>query len=125
LTQQECAPYAQNRQIRPRTPPTQPDENPRKLEGGRAFVLKTEFEPAGDQPTAIKESCARAFETVNATVCSAQRALAKSSIMAKMIEENPTPRNHSARPTNPRGTAIRRIQRLFFLTPPWNILSVL
>ena len=26
-----------------------------KLEGGKAFVLHTEFEPAGDQPTAIAE----------------------------------------------------------------------
>ena len=26
-----------------------------KLEGGRRFVLKTEFEPAGDQPWAIVE----------------------------------------------------------------------
>ena len=26
-----------------------------KLEGGRKFVLETEFEPAGDQPTAITE----------------------------------------------------------------------
>ena len=26
-----------------------------KLEGGRKFVLHTEFEPAGDQPTAITE----------------------------------------------------------------------
>jgi excinuclease ABC subunit B len=26
-----------------------------KMEGGRAFVLKTEFEPAGDQPKAIVE----------------------------------------------------------------------
>ena len=26
-----------------------------KLEGGKQFVLQTEFDPAGDQPTAIKE----------------------------------------------------------------------
>ena len=26
-----------------------------KLEGGRAFVMNTEFEPAGDQPNAIAE----------------------------------------------------------------------
>ena len=26
-----------------------------KLEGGKAFVMNTEFEPAGDQPTAIAE----------------------------------------------------------------------
>ena len=26
-----------------------------KLEGGKAFVLNTSFEPAGDQPTAIAE----------------------------------------------------------------------
>ena len=26
-----------------------------KLEGGKQFVLQTEFEPAGDQPTAIRE----------------------------------------------------------------------
>ena len=26
-----------------------------KLEGGKRFVMKTEFAPAGDQPTAIAE----------------------------------------------------------------------
>jgi excinuclease ABC subunit B len=26
-----------------------------KLEGGRPFVLRSDFSPAGDQPTAIKE----------------------------------------------------------------------
>src|SRR5687768_1705147 len=31
--------------------PARPD----KAEGGRAFVLKSDYEPAGDQPTAIKE----------------------------------------------------------------------
>jgi len=31
-------------------------EAPRaKLEGGKRFVMATEFSPAGDQPTAIKE----------------------------------------------------------------------
>src|SRR5450631_3139655 len=28
---------------------------PEKSEGGKAFVLVSEYEPAGDQPTAIKE----------------------------------------------------------------------
>ncbi len=38
------------------TPLTTPvmDRRP-KLEGGRPLVLHTEFSPAGDQPTAIKE----------------------------------------------------------------------
>ena len=31
--------------------PARPD----KAEGGRPFVLKSDYEPAGDQPTAIKE----------------------------------------------------------------------
>ena len=28
---------------------------PNKAEGGRRFVLKSDYEPAGDQPTAIAE----------------------------------------------------------------------
>jgi len=33
-----------------------PDVHERdKLEGGKAIVMQTEFQPAGDQPTAIKE----------------------------------------------------------------------
>ena len=30
-------------------------ERPEKAEGGKKFVLKSDYEPAGDQPTAIKE----------------------------------------------------------------------
>jgi len=33
---------------------------PEKSEGGRPFVLKTEYTPAGDQPAAIKELVAEA-----------------------------------------------------------------
>jgi excinuclease ABC subunit B len=31
---------------------------PEKSEGGKPFVLKSDYVPAGDQPTAIRELCA-------------------------------------------------------------------
>ncbi|WP_457648588.1 excinuclease ABC subunit UvrB [Profundibacter sp.] len=63
----------------------------RKLEGGKRFVMHTEFEPAGDQPTAIKELS----EAINAgernQVLLGATGTGKTFTMAKVIEETQRP----------------------------------
>ena len=62
-----------------------------KLEGGRAFVMHTEFSPAGDQPAAIAEIA----EAVNAgernQVLLGATGTGKTFTMAKVIEETQRP----------------------------------
>ncbi len=62
-----------------------------KLEGGKRFVMKTEFEPAGDQPTAIVELT----EGINAgerdQVLLGATGTGKTFTMAKLIEETQRP----------------------------------
>ena len=62
-----------------------------KLEGGRAFVLNTEFEPAGDQPTAIKELSAGILSGERDQVLLGATGTGKTFTMAKMIEETQRP----------------------------------
>jgi excinuclease ABC subunit B len=62
-----------------------------KLEGGKAFVLKTEFEPAGDQPTAIKELCEGINQGERDQVLLGATGTGKTFTMAKMIEETQRP----------------------------------
>jgi excinuclease ABC subunit B len=62
-----------------------------KLEGGRAFILKTEFEPAGDQPTAIKELCEGIRNGERDQVLLGATGTGKTFTMAKMIEETQRP----------------------------------
>ncbi|MFQ3184579.1 MAG: excinuclease ABC subunit B [Alteromonas macleodii] len=62
-----------------------------KLEGGLAFVLKTEFEPAGDQPTAIKELCEGIRNGERDQVLLGATGTGKTFTMAKMIEETQRP----------------------------------
>jgi excinuclease ABC subunit B len=62
-----------------------------KLEGGRAFVLKTDFEPAGDQPTAIKELCEGIRNGERDQVLLGATGTGKTFTMAKMIEETQRP----------------------------------
>ncbi|WP_457646692.1 excinuclease ABC subunit UvrB [Profundibacter sp.] len=63
----------------------------KKLEGGKRFVMHTEFEPAGDQPTAIKELS----EAINAgernQVLLGATGTGKTFTMAKVIEETQRP----------------------------------
>ncbi len=63
----------------------------RKLEGGKRFVMHTEFEPAGDQPTAIRELS----EAINAgernQVLLGATGTGKTFTMAKVIEETQRP----------------------------------
>jgi excinuclease ABC subunit B len=62
-----------------------------KLEGGKAFVLKTDFEPAGDQPTAIKELCEGIRNGERDQVLLGATGTGKTFTMAKMIEETQRP----------------------------------
>ena len=62
-----------------------------KLEGGRAFVLHTEFEPAGDQPTAIKELSEGIRQGERDQVLLGATGTGKTFTMAKMIEETQRP----------------------------------
>ncbi|WP_375255624.1 excinuclease ABC subunit UvrB [Yoonia sp.] len=62
-----------------------------KMEGGKAFVLKTEFAPAGDQPTAIDELSEGIRSGERDQVLLGATGTGKTFTMAKMIEETQRP----------------------------------
>ncbi|RRH74718.1 excinuclease ABC subunit UvrB [Falsigemmobacter faecalis] len=62
-----------------------------KLEGGRAFVLQTPFEPAGDQPTAIAELVAGVGAGEHNQVLLGATGTGKTFTMAKVIEHTQRP----------------------------------
>ncbi len=62
-----------------------------KLEGGKAFKLNTEFEPAGDQPTAIKELAGGVLDGDRDQVLLGATGTGKTFTMAKVIEETQRP----------------------------------
>ncbi|MEJ6396999.1 excinuclease ABC subunit UvrB [Yoonia sp. 208BN28-4] len=62
-----------------------------KLEGGKTFVLQTEFEAAGDQPTAIKELSEGIIAGERDQVLLGATGTGKTFTMAKMIEETQRP----------------------------------
>ena len=62
-----------------------------KLEGGRKFVLHTEFDPAGDQPTAIKELVDALNEGERNQVLLGATGTGKTFTMAKVIEGTQRP----------------------------------
>jgi excinuclease ABC subunit B len=62
-----------------------------KLEGGRRFVLSTPFQPAGDQPTAIKELTAGVLAGERDQVLLGATGTGKTFTMAKVIEETQRP----------------------------------
>jgi excinuclease ABC subunit B len=59
---------------------------PEKSEGGKRFKLVSEYEPAGDQPTAIKELVAQANEGERDQVLLGVTGSGKTFTMAKVIE---------------------------------------
>jgi excinuclease ABC subunit B len=63
--------------------PARPD----KAEGGRAFVLKSDYSPAGDQPTAIKELVEAAAQGEKDQVLLGVTGSGKTFTMAKVIEQ--------------------------------------
>ena len=62
-----------------------------KMEGGIAFRMETEFEPAGDQPTAIAELSAGIEEGERNQVLLGATGTGKTFTMAKVIEETQRP----------------------------------
>jgi len=62
-----------------------------KLEGGKTFVLRTEFEPAGDQPNAIKELSEGIRNGERNQVLLGATGTGKTFTIAKMIEETQRP----------------------------------
>ncbi|MGL6044044.1 MAG: DEAD/DEAH box helicase family protein, partial [Sandaracinobacteroides sp.] len=59
---------------------------PEKSEGGRPFVLKSEYEPAGDQPTAIAELVRQAAAGEKDQVLLGVTGSGKTFTMAKVVE---------------------------------------
>ncbi|MEZ5870016.1 MAG: excinuclease ABC subunit UvrB [Defluviimonas denitrificans] len=62
-----------------------------KLEGGRRFVMKTDFAPAGDQPTAIAELSGGVADGERDQVLLGATGTGKTFTMAKVIEETQRP----------------------------------
>ena len=62
-----------------------------KLEGGKTFVLSTEFEPAGDQPTAIKELSEGILAGERDQVLLGATGTGKTFTIAKMLEVGSQP----------------------------------
>ena len=62
-----------------------------KLEGGQRFVMQTEFEPAGDQPTAIAELSQGVKNGDREQVLLGATGTGKTVTMAKVIEETQRP----------------------------------
>nr|MBA3651645.1 excinuclease ABC subunit UvrB [Chthoniobacterales bacterium] len=60
---------------------------PEKAEGGRRFVLKSDYSPAGDQPTAIREMTEAARQGEKDQVLLGVTGSGKTYTMAKVIEE--------------------------------------
>ena len=59
---------------------------PEKAEGGRAFVLRSDYAPAGDQPAAIKELTEAALAGEQDQVLLGVTGSGKTFTMAKVIE---------------------------------------
>ena len=62
-----------------------------KLEGGKSFVMDTEFDPAGDKPTAISELSAAILGGERNQVLLGATGTGKTFTMAKVIEETQKP----------------------------------
>ncbi len=62
-----------------------------KMEGGKRFVLHSEFEPAGDQPTAIRELSQGIRDGEQDQVLLGATGTGKTFTMAKIIEETQRP----------------------------------
>lgn len=71
--------------------PSKPTGPRAKLEGGKRFVLKTEFSPAGDQPTAIRELVSGIASGERDQVLLGATGTGKTFTMAKIIEETQRP----------------------------------
>ncbi len=62
-----------------------------KMEGGKRFIMHSDFEPAGDQPTAIKELSQGVLDGEQDQVLLGATGTGKTFTMAKVIEETQRP----------------------------------
>ena len=72
--------------IAPGFTPNRP-ARPDKSEGGKRFVLKSDYQPAGDQPTAIAELVAQAAAGERDQVLLGVTGSGKTFTMAKVVEQ--------------------------------------
>ncbi|MBR9762458.1 MAG: excinuclease ABC subunit UvrB [Rhodobacteraceae bacterium] len=85
-------PYAHNDQTMPLMHSPAAEGRPReKLEGGKRLVMKTEFSPAGDQPTAIAELSGGVLQGDRDQVLLGATGTGKTFTMAKVIEQTQRP----------------------------------
>ena len=85
-------PFAHSDQTEQSLPAAAADTPARdKLEGGKRLVMKTEFDPAGDQPTAIEELAQGVMEGEQNQVLLGATGTGKTFTMAKIIEETQRP----------------------------------
>jgi excinuclease ABC subunit B len=85
-------PYANSDKSGAQMPTAAADIHARpKLEGGKRFVMHTEFEPAGDQPTAIAELVQGIGDGEQDQVLLGATGTGKTFTMAKVIEETQRP----------------------------------
>ncbi|WP_425045155.1 excinuclease ABC subunit UvrB [Primorskyibacter sp. S87] len=85
-------PYAHSDKTMPLVNAPAPDVRSRpKLEGGRKFVMHTEFDPAGDQPTAIAELSQGVVDGERDQVLLGATGTGKTFTMAKVIAETQRP----------------------------------
>ncbi|MEM9796310.1 MAG: excinuclease ABC subunit UvrB [Pseudomonadota bacterium] len=75
----------------PRLAPKSAASAPAKLEGGKRLVMKTDFQPAGDQPTAIAELSQGVNDGEQDQVLLGATGTGKTYTMAKIIEETQRP----------------------------------
>ncbi|MDQ3478340.1 MAG: excinuclease ABC subunit UvrB, partial [Pseudomonadota bacterium] len=61
--------------------------HPDKAEGGKAFVIQSDYEPAGDQPTAIRELTQAALDSERSQVLLGVTGSGKTFTMAQVIEK--------------------------------------
>ncbi len=88
-------------------------QRPDKAEGGKRFVLKSDYEPAGDQPTAIKELIEGISDNgeVNQVLLGVTGS-GKTFTMAKVIETDPAAGAGARAQQDPRRPAVRGVQEL-------------
>ncbi len=85
-------PYAHSDKTAPMMHAPAPDvKNRDKLEGGKRFVMKTDFDPAGDQPTAIAELSEGVVNGEHDQVLLGATGTGKTFTMAKVIEQTQRP----------------------------------
>ena len=85
-------PYAHSDSAPPMMHAPAPEVKSRpKLEGGKKFVMNSEFEPAGDQPTAIKELATGVLDGEQDQVLLGATGTGKTFTMAKVIEQTQRP----------------------------------